>query len=719
MSNKETDNKETDNSDYDLLSEISGNISAWYSANSINLQQSRIDNDFLFVTQWDAKERAEFDRVQKPMLTFNKVYDFYKKIVGEQRQNTPNLKVKCVDDDCSQEDMDLRDSMIRTIAFESRSHIVYQTAFENQLSGGFGAWRVITEYTSAKSFDQRILLRRINTPERTFFDPQSSEPTKHDGAYCGYYNVMSLKAFKKENPKIKQPESFPSQSEIKEFNWGTKDSITVVEYYKKEWFSFTVYKLSDGQTVTGKELKKLNEKYDDLESQLEDANIDPMSIPPLIRPTEVTKRESRDYKIMYYKAIHGQIIQREEWPGKEFPIIYIPGDTHVVDNQERTISFIRFVKDAQRFLNYCGSEIAQAIKNNRREQFIGTPDNMSGQGIHDMWKNPSIQQGILLANPDPITKQMPQRLHPQSLDAALLTQYQRAELDIQSILGFYEANRGASGQELSGTALQERQRTGNMSVAVFFDNLNRGIEQTGRVIMSMIPHIYDTERHMSLSNSSGESRDVTINERLPGGITKNDMTKGSYDVVLDAGPSFAVQRDQSLKILMQLVSVNPQVFPLTADLIAENIQIENTPRLVERLRTLVPPDILAKEAGQEPPPQQPDPQAIMMEKEMQLKEAELKNKEKKLQIDEEELEIKRRQQEIDAAKAMADIERIQTQEIVADTKAGAEMRKAELDANASMIQSLSKMVGAHSSVHKSHHDTINSVIELLGNNSQA
>lgn len=687
----------TEQSDRKLLEELNKNISSWYSFYNINIDFYRRDRDFLFLQQWDASDKNEFKRLQKPMLTFNKIYDFYKKIVGEQRRNKPNLTVKCLTGDCSEEALQIRTDLIKKIAFDSRNDIVYQSAFESALSGGFGAFRVVTEYESAKSFNQHILVKRINNPERVFFDSTAIEPTKRDGNFCGYYNVMPKKEFEREYPDIRVPESFPSQSEIKEFNWGSRDTITVAEYYKKEWFTFTLYQLSNGQTVTEKELKKIKREYEERNRAADESLGDFSGLESLMEPEVVGQRKSRDYKIMHYKAISNQIIEKNKWPGKELPIIFVMGDNHIVEGEERTLSFVRFVKDSQRFLNYCGSEIAQAIKNNRREQFIGTPENVTGDAIERMWKNPSSQQGLLVANPDPVTKQLPIRLPAPELPQSLLQQYQRAELDIQSILGFFEANRGMQGQELSGKALRERKTAGNLSVEIFFDNLDRAIAQLGRVLMSMIPSIYDTERRISIMASDGKDKQVTINQSLPGNKTENDVTKGDYDVVLEVGPSFAVQQEQSMQIMLDLARINPEVFPLIADLIASNIDIEQGPKLVERLKNIVPPQVLAKEEGQPPPPPPPNPQAALAQQEMQIKQAEL--------------QLKQEQQQIEAAKTQIELEKLQEQRQIAEIKTGAELGKASLEYEADIASSMAKIMSSGHNLQKSRHNVVSDLIK--------
>jgi len=58
-------------------------------------------------------------------------------------------------------------------------------------------------------------------------------------------------------------------------------------------------------------------------------------------------------------------------------IIFVDGDSNFINGQQYTRSFIHEAKDAQKFVNYVGSEIAAEIKNRRREQWIGTPDQYS------------------------------------------------------------------------------------------------------------------------------------------------------------------------------------------------------------------------------------------------------------------------------------------------------------------------------------------------------
>ena len=674
-----------------IFERVGNKVNQWQQYYNHNQEQYRRDKEFLFIDQWDDRDKQEFQRLQKPLMQFNVSYDYYKKVVGQQRYSTPQIMLRREDDNFDssaanqeqiQKEIDLRTDVIRDIAYNSRSDIAYQTAFGNAVAGGFGAIRIITEYKNAYSFDQHILIEAVDDPERCFFDPNAKAPTKHDGDFAGYYSTMTRAEFKAIYPDIPQPKSYPMNSNVRNFTWGNRETITLVEYYEKQYYEFMLYLLSDGQKVTRKQYNKLVKKQEEELLLAEQQQLDPASISPL--PEIMGKRKSRDYKMMYYKLSANHILEQQEFVGKDFPIVFVPGDLVNVSGREYTLSFTRYIKDAQRFLNYTKCEIAQAIKNGRREQYIGTPDNVAGQDLARMWKNPAVQQGILLAKPDPVTGQMPIRQPASEISSTLIAMGKIAQDDIASILGLFEANRGENGRERSGIAIKERQRTGNLGLIVFFDNLDRAIEQVGRVVLGMMPRIYDTERSMTLKKEDGTSYQEAVNQRRPDGSVQNDLTKGRYTLHVEAGPSFAAQRDDALNVLIELAKINPEIFPAIADLIAENVDIENRTQLVERLKNFVPPAILAKEQGEQLPPPGPNPQEQMAKAQMQMQA-------KELQLKEEELRIKQQQQMLEAEKIQIDADDQKRKDYVAGVKANAETHKANMSFRASMADSIAKI----------------------------
>jgi hypothetical protein len=271
-----------------------------------------------------------------------------------------------------------------------------------------------------------------------------------------------------------------------------------------------------------------------------------------------------------------------------------------------------------------------------------------------------LQMGVLRAKPDPKTGQMPQKMPPWELAQGLVVNFQRASQDLREILGFSE-NEALQGKDISGTARRERRLEGSMSAYVYFDNLNQAIEQGGRIVNDLLPYIVgDDPRHMVISKADGKTKSIIINEVQKDGAIRNELEQGEFDVEIDTGPSFAVQKDIALEFLSMTLQAFPQSFPLIADLWAKNLDVQFMPQMAERLKTLVPPEILAKEDGTEPPPQKPNPQDMMMQMEMQEKQANIQMQQAALQIKQEELKLKQEKNQLDQAELMLKAQKIQS-----------------------------------------------------------
>jgi hypothetical protein len=267
--------------------------------------------------------------------------------------------------------------------------------------------------------------------------------------------------------------------------------------------------------------------------------------------------------------------------------------------------------------------------------------------------------GILRAKPDPKTGAMPQKQQPWDLSPALMANAQRATQDINEILGFSESEQ-LQGRDVSGKARRERKLEGSMSAYVFFDNLNQAIAQGGRIVNDLLPFIIsDDERHMVLSKQDNTTKTIRFNQKMSDGSIINTLDHGDFDVEIDTGPSFAVQRDVSLEFLGQTLQAFPQAFPLIADIWAKNLDIEAGNQLIERFQSLVPPEILAKEKGEPPPPPQPNPQAMQMQMQMQMAQAELKNKQAEIQIKAQKLQLEKEQNDLEKVELQLKAQKIQ------------------------------------------------------------
>lgn len=617
----------------EVLGEAHQNLNTWNGYWNENIVRGKDDMNFVLRDQWTAIERSEFSRLFKPAMTFNKIYPDTKKIAGEQRKNKPDLIVRSLTGKATQEQINLRADLVRTISYQSQNDLVYQTAFKSALMMGFGAFQIEIEYESPRSFNQVLKYRAINDPTRTAFDPSATKPHKGDGNFACRQYLFSKEEFAATYPYIHNPISYTDPYYLLDFQWETRDMVVVADYYVKEWYPLLIYKLSDGTSATVEEWDKMQENFKIKRELVRGSESEKviMSMMPKI----VAERQTQDYRLMHYRLTKDRIIDFTEWPSRHLPIIFVDGDSYFIEGRQYTKSFVHEARDAQKFINYVGSEIAAEIKNRRREQWLGTPDNIVG--YEQDWRNPELQMGILRAKPDPKTGAMPTKQQAWDLSPQLMQNFQRGTQDIREILGFSEQE-ALQGRDISGKARRERKLEGSMSAYVFFDNLNQAIEQSGRCVLDLLPTVYGgDERTVVISKKDGRTEYISLNKKMPDGTIQNELSRGEYDIEIDTGPSFAVQKEVALEMFQQTLQAFPQAFPLIADLWAANLDVQFMPQIKERFQSIVPPEILAKEQGKEPPQPKPNPQAEMMQAELKMKAQELKIKEEKLQLEKQQL----------------------------------------------------------------------------------
>lgn len=75
----------------------------------------------------------------------------------------------------------------------------------------------------------------------------------------------------------------------------------------------------------------------------------------------------------------------------------------------------------------------------------------------------------------------------------------------------------------------------------------------------------------------------------------NDITAGEYDVRISTGPSYATRRLEAADSMLQFAQMVPELAGKIADLIAKNMDWPGADEIAERLRKLIPPELLGDE----------------------------------------------------------------------------------------------------------------------------
>lgn len=600
--------------------------------------KDNIDNyhywfNFVMGNQWEDRENDLLRQYGKNPLVMNKLSPLAKHILGEQRQNTPNLQA-IPDEQADVQTSTTRDALLKHIMFSSDAKVVYQTAFQQALVGGYGAYYVDTDYVNDKSFDQEPRVCALRDPTKAYWDLSATTPNKTDGMHGGFCTRMSREAFRQTYGKKIEASIGENYGEVdNKYVWSNKDEISVVRHYQREIKKESLYELSNGERLTQKELDQSLQKYY-LDQYNEDEQ-EPIEV--VVRNGEIVTIEKERIvyknKITVYKIAGDYILEESEYPSDELGIIFVDQNSWWdKKGKQICVPYFKDAYDAQKYLNYLATMSAYIWKVSRYDQFIASKANVRSPDTQAIWRDPSTYQGALIYDVDLEGGTVPSRLNPPELPQSFLTQYQRALDDIHSSTGIYGTQLGQQGAELSGAAVDARTRQGSYVSYVVYDSLNRSIATGGRIINQMISRLYDTERDVTIELPDKGLQRVKLNQSDEyGNPLGNNMTDGEYKIRLLPGPSYEGQQAQSLESMNVVLQADKsgQVFPMIADLYVDNLTLNNKVEFKNRLRTIVPPEIVqAGKTGQPipPKPQQPDPNMIMAQAKMQevkLKEAQI------------------------------------------------------------------------------------------------
>lgn len=612
------------------------------------------DVDFVVGNQWPSQIQRARDMEGRPCLTINRMMQFVRQVVNDQRQNKPSIDIKPVDDEADVETADMMQGLIRHIEANSCADLAYDTGCFYSVAGSFGFWRIVTDY-APKSFDQEIYIRAIENPLTVYPDADSKAIDGSDWEYCFITDEMPKDRFQEEYGD-KLPTGWDSSDGLEGLCSITRETVRIAEYFYIEKVKETLYMLRDGSSVYASE-------YGDKDDNVID--------------------EREDYRKAVKWCLLGgnQILERRDWAGSIIPVVVVYGDAVMVNGERKLLSLIRFGKDAQRMLNYYRSTEAEMLALQPKTPFIAAEGQL--EGYEDVWASANnVNYGYLPYKPTTIGGMAvppPQRVQSASLPSGMEQMSMIAERDLMNTIGIHEAGLGMKSNESSGRAIMARQREGDTATYHFIDNVTRAIRQTGKILVDLIPKIYDRPgRVIRILGLDGSEEMIEMNKPVKDSEGNEirrlyDPSLGQYDVICTAGPSYTTRRQEAVQAMMAILPQAPQLMQAAGDLIIKSMDWPGADEIAERLVNMMPPEFRPKkesdddDEGKVPPEmqaalkereqiiQQMDQTMQAMQQELDSKQATEQAAMMKVQLEAQKLEIDQYKAETDRMKAEAEI----------------------------------------------------------------
>jgi Phage P22-like portal protein len=539
-------------------------------ADTNNRAEALEDLKFAAGDQWPVEIQNSRNLEARPCLTINKIDAYVRQVTNQQRQQRPRIKVHGMNSQSDAKVAEILTGICRHIEVNSDADHSYDNAFNYAVRCGFGYWRVKTDYVREDSFDQEIYIEPIHNPFTVYFDPNSTLPDGSDAERCLITEVVSKKVFEKMYPDAETGVGF-TQKGTGDSNaeWVMKEDIRIAEYWYTERKADQLCLLSDGSKVFRSDL--------------------PSDKDLLARGLVVIdERPTLKKQVKMIKCTAMEVLEEGDWASKFIPIIPVYGEEFVVDNKRKKYGLVRMAKDSQRMYNFWKTALTESVALAPKAKWLLAEG--QDEGHENEWAQANIKSMPVLRykqkDIEGVPAPVPTRIQPEAPPAGIIQAADGINSDMQAVLGIFDANQLATGN-ISGKALNGQQQQIDLTNFHYYDNLTRSIKHTARIILDLIPKIYDQSRVMRIIGDDGKPDLVEINKRQQDeyGVDKilNDVTVGEYDVVMDTGPGYNSKRIEAVNSMMPLLSADPNLIGVAGDLIFRNMDFPGADVIADRL----------------------------------------------------------------------------------------------------------------------------------------
>lgn len=554
--------------------------------------------------QWPEGVKRQRELDGRPCLTINRMPAMIRTVANDARQNKPAIKVHPVDSGAKRETAEILNGLIRNIEYTSSADVAYDTALDHALTGGFGYFRVSTDYACDDEFDQDILIERIANPLTVYGDENSTCADSSDWNKAFTTELYTKEAFDK-RWKGAQKANWETDYQDMPNGWRDGELIRVAEWWSRKEVPAKLLKLSDGMVLYEPEYLKIKDLLD-----AQGIGV-------------VGERDTRTYKVTQRIMTGAEVLETNDWAGKYIPIIPVYGDEVNVEGKRHWISLVRWAKDPQQMFNYWRTASTELVALAPKTPFIGPKGAFNTDQAK--WATANVVSHPYIEYDGQLP---PQRQPFAGPPAGALQEALNASDDIKSVMGIYDAAMGARSNETSGRAILQRQRESDTATFNYIDNLSRAIKHAGRVIVDLIPKVYNAPRIIRVIHEDGTNESVPINQpfipehaKSPqsqnyeagkqqetiDGLTKiYDVTTGKYDVTCEVGPSYSTKREEAAAQMLELGRMFPPMMQVAGDLLVKNLDWPGADDIADRLKAMLPPQL----QGQ-------SPQVMQMRQQMQ------------------------------------------------------------------------------------------------------
>lgn len=560
----------------------------------------------------------------RPCITVNRVKEPVKQVINQMRSSDMGAEIvpaddfgdlQVVDDD----EITLREGLLRRIqrAPETIDAILWMGS--RAAICGEGYMGVMTRYLPGKTYDQEPYTCRFYNQSSVMIDPLHEQPDGSDsewglvgrdlpwpayvaewGMVAGKKNLLceytddQFRALGDEVPGWFEFKGSSGEGDKTDARTNKTRICRVVRYYYTVRSTRALCELEDGSVAWKDEL-----------------------------PAGVKPRQTRNViekKIRWADLDGIQVLDEEDWPGPDIPIIKCLGEEiHPYDTERRAVGM---VSESAQQSNFSGnvmiSKIVETIglapiaqimmANGQDEGFESEMAGINTRTFGVLHYNQTDAEGKPAPPPMPVpitTAIGPMVQALQFFDEAVLSTVGQPSPTLGEVDPSIKTKGGLE-------RLLEQAAHGNSN---YLDNLAKSVRRMGVILNGLFYPLLGQKpgRLARIINGEGEPETVAIN-----GEPKQQQTNGKppkvmrltetakLNVNIKVTKNYETRRDQESSMLGELIAANPEFMTWFGDKFLKNTDIPDHRELSERAKVMLAPPIQAmlaeKDAGEPIPP---------------------------------------------------------------------------------------------------------------------
>jgi len=592
-------------------------------------QRAREVDDLRFVDEKGAQWPEDIQRARggqdgggglppvpaRPCLEFNLLRGPVQQVINTARQAKLGLSFAPEGDGATREVAQAYDDIARAIQADSRAHLARQWAFERAAKCGFGCYRILTEYTNNRTFDQKIIYKRILNQASVYLDPFAQEPDWSDGQFALLTADLPWARYTQAHPDTAL--AGYSDSELTSIGndlptWITTShgsagrNVRVAEYWEVREETRVLVLLPDETTAF----------EDEIPAEI-------LATVERDRGTRLPRRTVPTGRRVFWSLLNGiEVIEGpQEWNGCYIPIIPVIGDESNINGDRRWTGIVQFARDAQQSYNYMRSAQVEAVGLAPRAQWLIADGQLEG---YEAWWQQANTRNL---------PYLPYRLTTYSGGQAPPPQRNVAEPAIQAVtLAAAAAKDDLHGttnmppvslgqldpHERSGVAIRALQGQAEVGSSGYLDNLaSVSMLYEGKVLKDLIPRIYDRPgRLVPALGADDRRRSIMVNTPFveqggqpqavaPGtpGAQELNLKAAELSVTAVVGKSYATRREETADALSAIMQAAPGLAPILAPFWLDELDFPGAKKLAAIAKKTLPPQFQEDESGQPNPAQ--------------------------------------------------------------------------------------------------------------------